>query len=133
MIVFDLDCSDCGSRFESWFASSGEYDHLAELSLLICAACGSASVRKAPMAPSVARKSSQSSVASLAKLQGAMLEDSRWVGDRFVETARAMHLGEADAEKVHGQATLGEARDLIAEGVPVLPLPLPVVPPTQVN
>jgi hypothetical protein len=82
------------------------------------------------MAPSVPRKGSQESIA---KLQNEMLEDSRWVGDRFVETARAMHLGEAAVEKVHGQATLLEARELIAEGVPVCPLPLPVIPPGQVN
>jgi hypothetical protein len=62
-----------------------------------------------------------------------MLKDSRWVGDRFAETARAMHSGEIEPEQVHGQATLADAKALADEGVPVAPLPLPVVPPTQVN
>ncbi len=133
MIVFDLDCGDCGGRFESWFASGEEHDRLAGLRLLNCAACGSSDVRKAPMAPAVPRKETASPLEQLADLQSAMTKDSRWVGDRFVATARAIHAGEQEAERIHGQATLGEAKDLIEEGVPVLPLPLPVVPPNQVN
>ena len=133
MIVFDLDCGDCGGRFESWFASGNEHDRLAGLGLLNCAACGSSKVRKAPMAPAVPRKEVEAPLERLADLQSAMIKDSRWVGDNFVATARAIHSGEQEAERIHGQATLGEAKDLIEEGVPVLPLPLPVVPPIEVN
>ncbi|NCU11594.1 MAG: DUF1178 family protein, partial [Sphingomonadaceae bacterium] len=46
---------------------------------------------------------------------------------------REMHYGERDAEVIHGQATLDEARDLLDEGVPVLPLPFPVAPPDELN
>jgi hypothetical protein len=62
-----------------------------------------------------------------------MLKDSRWVGDKFADTARAIHSGEIAAEQVHGNATLGEAQSLVDEGVPVAPLPLPFIPPNQVN
>ena len=130
MIVFDLDCGGCGQRCESWFGSNADYEEQRDSGLLTCPACGSAELAKAPMAPSVARKGSQS---KLAQIQDQLLKDSRWVGDKFVETARAMHSGETEAERVHGQATLGEARDLIGEGIPVCPLPLPVVPPGQDN
>jgi len=133
VIVFDLDCGGCGQRCESWFGSNADYEEQRSGGLLACPACGSAQLAKAPMAPSVARKGSQSAAARLATLQHDLLKDSRWVGDKFVETARAMHSGEAEAERVHGQATLGQARDLIGEGIPVCPLPLPVVPPNQVN
>ena len=45
-----------------------------------------------------------------------------------------MHLGEMEPRPVHGQASADEARSLIDEGVPdPVPLPLPVVPPGQVN
>jgi hypothetical protein len=44
-----------------------------------------------------------------------------------------MHSGEIAPEQVHGQATLAEARSLAEDGVPVAPLPLPVVPPGEVN
>jgi hypothetical protein len=130
VIVFDLDCGECGQRCESWFGSNADYQRQCDGGLLSCPQCGSAGLAKAPMAPSVPRKGSMTSIV---QLQTEILQDSRWVGDQFVETARAMHSGEADPERVHGQATLGEARDLIADGIPVLPLPLPVVPPSQVN
>jgi hypothetical protein len=130
MIVFDLDCGGCGQRCESWFGSTCDYERQRDGGLLACPACGSAELAKAPMAPAVPRKGSQS---TLAQVQHDLLKDSRWVGDKFADTARAIHAGEAEAERVHGQATLGEARDLIGEGIPVCPLPLPVVPPNQVN
>ena len=133
MIVFDLDCARCGQRCESWFGSNDDYEAQRERGILACPVCGSAKLAKAPMAPAVPRKGSQSAMAAVAEVQKEMLKDSRWVGEKFVETARAIHSGEADAERVHGQATLGEARGLIAEGVPVCPLLLPVVPPSQVN
>ncbi len=85
------------------------------------------------MAPRVPRKGTDSPMARLAAVQAEMLKDSRWVGDRFAETARAMHSGEVERELVHGNATLEQAKSLVEEGVPVAPLPLPVVPPTQVN
>jgi hypothetical protein len=34
---------------------------------------------------------------------------------------------------IHGQATLEQARDLLEEGVPVMPLPFPVAPPEDLN
>jgi hypothetical protein len=42
-------------------------------------------------------------------------------------------LGEAAPEQVHGNATLEQAKSLAEDGVPIAPLPLPVVPPQQVN
>jgi hypothetical protein len=62
-----------------------------------------------------------------------MLKGSNWVGDRFAETARAIHSGEMEPQHVHGRATIEEAKSLIDDGVPVAPLPLPVTPPNQLN
>jgi hypothetical protein len=66
-------------------------------------------------------------------MQSELLKSSRWVGDQFAETARAMHSGEIAHEQVHGSTSLAEAKSLVEEGVPVAPLPLPVIPPTDVN
>ncbi len=66
-------------------------------------------------------------------MQAELLKDSRWVGDEFADTARAMHVGEIAAEQVHGNATLEQAKSLAEDGIPVAPLPLPVTPPSQVN
>jgi len=132
MIVFDLQCLDGGETFEAWFRSNADFDEQREAGLIQCPFCESARIAKAPMAPRVPRKSGDA-LATLAAVQAEMLKDSRWVGDRFVETARAMHSGEIEPEQVHGQATLADAKSLADDGIAVAPLPLPVVPPTQVN
>jgi hypothetical protein len=133
MIVFDLQCRDGGETFEAWFRSSADYEEQREQGLVTCPVCQSSNVAKAPMAPRVPRKCGDSPLARLAEIQAEMLKNSRWVGEKFADTARAMHSGEIERETVHGQATLEQAKSLADDGVPVAPLPLPVVPPTQVN
>ena len=133
MIVFDLQCHDGGETFEAWFRSSADYEEQREAGLVQCPVCQSANVGKAPMAPRVPRKGSGNPFARLAAIQAEMLKESRWVGDQFAETARAMHSGEIEPEQVHGNATLEQARSLVDDGVPIAPLPLPVTPPSQVN
>lgn len=135
MIVFDLQCEDSGDIFEAWFRSGADYDEQASRRLVECPVCGSTRIGKAPMAPRVPAKSRGEAppLARLAALQAALLKDSEWVGDRFAQEARAMHLGETGARPVHGNATVQEAKSLIDDGIPVAPLPLPVVPPAQVN
>jgi hypothetical protein len=133
MIVFDLQCRDGGETFEAWFRSNADYEEQRAAGLVQCPFCESAKVSKAPMAPSVPRKGSDHPVAKLAAIQAEMLKDSRWVGDEFVATARAMHSGDIAPEQVHGSATLADAKSLVDDGVPVAPLPLPLVPPNQVN
>ena len=132
MIVFDLHCRERDETFEAWFRSSSDYDEQNAAGLVECPFCGSSNVAKAPMAPRVPRKGSEP-LARLAAAQAELLQNSRWVGDRFAETARAMHAGEVEPEQVHGNATLAQAKSLADDGVPIAPLPLPVVPPSQVN
>jgi hypothetical protein len=133
MIVFDLHCRDGGETFEAWFRSSADFDEQRDAGLVQCPVCRSANVGKAPMAPRVPRKGSDSPIAKLAALQAEMLKDSRWVGNEFADTARAMHVGEIEREQVHGNATLEQAKSLVDDGIAVAPLPLPVTPPNQVN
>lgn len=154
MIVFDLECSPAGHRFEGWFSSSEDFADQADRGLVCCPACGSDAVTKAPMAPRVARKGNQQPAASaspvalssqqlppqaqemmrkLAAMQAEALKQSRWVGDDFAQHSRAMHYGEREAETIHGQATLADARDMIEEGIAVMPLPFPVAPPEALN
>ena len=133
MIVFDLRCDDSGDVFEAWFQSSADFDEQSKRGLVQCPACQSTRITKAPMAPRVPAKSGDSPLARLAAAQAKALENSEWVGDRFAEEARAIHVGDSEARPVHGNATAAEAKSLIDEGIPVAPLPLPVVPPNQVN
>jgi hypothetical protein len=133
MIVFDLQCRDGGETFEAWFRSGAEFEEQREAGLVQCPMCQSANVAKAPMAPRVPRKGAGNPLARLAAAQAELLKSSRWVGDRFAETARAMHSGEIEPAQVHGSATLVQAKSLVDDGIPVAPLPLPVTPPSQVN
>jgi hypothetical protein len=135
MIVFDLRCLASDDRFEAWFRSNADFDKQLEQGMVLCPFCESSRVTKAPMAPMVPRRcdSGTEMIAQLAQVQAELLRESRWVGDRFADTARAMHLGEMDISPVHGEATLEQARSLADDGVPFAPLPLPVVPPNQLN
>ena len=133
MIVFDLQCAAGGETFEAWFRSNADYEEQRGSGLVECPHCGSADVRKAPMAPSVPKKGSDNPLSRLAAIQAEMLKESRWVGDKFTETARAIHSGDMAPEQVHGSATVEQAKSLVDDGVPVAPLPLPVTPPNQVN
>jgi len=152
MIVFDLKCG-AGHVFEAWFGSSAAWEGQRAAGLVACPMCGSVEVEKAVMAPNVGAKGNQAPVASpmasadapvppeaikaaiaaLAAMQAKALEGSQWVGTGFADKARAMHLGEAPAAPIHGQTSAAEAKALIEEGVPVAPLPLPVVPPEACN
>ena len=143
MIVFDLCCGG-GHKFEAWFASTAAYEAQRKQGLLNCPCCGSAEVEKAVMAPNIAvrRETPPTTPASsegeallraLAEAQARLLEQSEWVGQGFAARARAMHLGEETPAIIHGQASLAEARELVEEGVPVAPLPFPVIPPDALN
>ncbi len=141
MIVFDLRCAAQGHVFEGWFGSSEDYDSQRARGLVTCPVCGGGEVEKAPMAPNVAAKgnsapdaaSVKKALAEMADLQKRMLEKSDFVGDRFPDEARAIHLGEAEARAIHGRASREEAKNLADEGVPVAPLPFPVVEPGEEN
>ena len=134
MIVFDLQCRTGGERFEAWFSSNADYDAHHAGGLVQCPYCQSADVEKAPMAPMVPKRSNAGdALARLASIQSEMLKNSEWVGERFADTARKMHNGEIEPKLVHGQASPAEAKSLAEDGVAIAPLPLPVVPPNQVN
>lgn len=140
MIIFDLRCAPQGHVFEAWFGSSDDYEAQRARGLVACPICGAAEVDKAPMAPRVGARSDEpepeavkAALAGMAEAQKRMLEKSEHVGDRFPDEARAIHLGEAEGRAIHGRATPQQAEDLREEGIPVAPLPFPVVPPESEN
>lgn len=63
-------------------------------------------------------------IEKLRELKAKLLENSENVGPRFADEARRIHYGDAPARAVHGQATVEEARELVEEGVGILPLPV---------
>ena len=56
MIKYNLLCKKCELTFDSWFASSKEYDKLKKKKLINCHNCGSLEVEKSLMAPKLISK-----------------------------------------------------------------------------
>lgn len=144
MIRFALKCT-CDHRFESWFQSNDAFDTLVTRALVTCPACGSSDISKELMAPKV-RPSRNAVVpmdgpalaavpeqpmstpdpevaSALQKLKAHVEKNSDYVGDSFVSEARAMHDGDKPQRAIHGEAKPEDARKLIEDGVPALPLP----------
>ena len=142
MIVFELNCGG-GHVFEAWFASGAAFDDQAASGQVHCPICNDAAVTKALMAPAVAAKGNRAvslsatavkqALRQMAAAQAEALKSSQWVGTAFAEQARAMHDGDRAHAPIHGQASLAEAKALADDGVPVAPLPFPVVPPDALN
>lgn len=142
MILFDLACRPEGHVFEGWFASTEAYQDQRSRGLLTCPLCGAADVDKAVMAPRISTggdrpslppEAAKAMLTRLAAAQAKMLDGSDYVGDRFAAEARAIHEGERPDRLIHGRATVQEAQELHADGIPVAPLPLPVRPPGTDN
>jgi hypothetical protein len=149
MIVFDLKCHPQGHVFEAWFGSTEDYDSQKARGLVSCPICDSAEIEKAPMAPRVGAKGNQAvgtgdyygsepeavkaMLAAVATVQRELLRKSDFVGDRFPEEARAIHLGEVDARPIHGRASRAEAEQLAEEGIAVAPLLFPLIEPGAEN
>ena len=133
MIKYTLQCSNF-HQFDSWFSSSEAFDKLKDSKLLSCELCGDTSVSKSVMAPSV--KTKKDEVIKGALLQNTVKENNlikelrkkvekscEYVGDKFAEEARAMHDGESPERSIYGKTTKQEAKLLLDEGIPVMPLP----------
>jgi hypothetical protein len=54
-----------------------------------------------------------------------LTENADYVGPSFAEEARRIHEGEAEERPIWGEATLEEAKELIEDGIPAMPIPLP--------
>ena len=136
MIKYELKCRACTHQFEGWFVDSAGYDEQAKADEVLCPICASTDTGKAIMAPNIARRrgaddSSMSASQSGVQIRSAMRElrkeieaNSDNVGEDFPEEARKIHYGEAEERSIHGEASLSEAKDLVEEGIDVVPVPL---------
>jgi len=135
MIRYALKCGN-DHTFESWFQSAEGFDTLQAAGHVNCPICGDSNVTKALMAPKVApaRKAAQRTEPALkdeqapqeavfARMRDHIENNSHYVGKDFAKEARAMHDGEVPDRPIHGEASLADAKSLVDDGVPVLPLP----------
>lgn len=134
MIKYRLLCAE-DHEFEGWFRDSADYEAQVGKRFVECPVCGSAQVRKAIMAPAVARRSNarEARLAEIKRDMAKAVSRARdyveknfdYVGDKFPEEARKIHYGETAERGIYGEATGEEVRDLVEEGVSVAPLPGP--------
>ncbi|MGH1331488.1 MAG: DUF1178 family protein [Paracoccaceae bacterium] len=86
---------------------------------------------KAPPRQTLLTSPSDRVATAMEHLKREIEANSDYVGADFAREARAMHDGETPERAIHGEAGPEEARALIEEGVPVLPLPF--LPRRKVN
>jgi hypothetical protein len=134
MIRFSLAC-DHDHDFDGWFRNNDDFDKQKKRGLVSCPICGSSKVEKALMAPSVQTARKREKVAlsigaeqkqlmgKLKELTDKLKENADYVGDKFPEEARKIHFGEADPRGIYGEASREEVKELLEDGVEILPLP----------
>jgi len=137
MIVFELVCPK-NHRFEGWFSSAEDFDGQKARGLLSCPNCGNADIRKlltakigksevAAQTPSGPQNLPVTNLtqAQLHQLIDHVLKNTEDVGNQFAAEARRIHREEAPQRAIRGVASGEETQELLEEGVPVLPLPIP--------
>lgn len=134
MIVLDLECEQ-GHGFEGWFASGAAFEEQFARGQVCCPNCGTLRVVRRPSAPYVQTRqaavpSSTPGPAAVAALTQEILAHLRRrargledVGKRFAEEARRIHYGDSEPRGIKGQASGEDLRDLLEEGIAVLPVP----------
>lgn len=135
MIVFDIACSH-GHSFEGWFKDARAFATQRRARKVSCPSCGDTAVTRVPAGSRISRgraraveqaaeagAQAQALREAVAELHAQVAASCEDVGPRFAEEARKIHYGEAEERGIYGEATLGEAKDLVEEGVAVVPLP----------
>ena len=129
MIKYKLICKACSKDFDSWFASSNEYERLKKKKLLSCHKCNSIKVEKTIMAPQlINRKSNTDEKANIEKYnkvkktimgyQKFIKENFKFVGDNFAYEARSIHYnGKKKSKGIYGSASKEDLKELKDEGI----------------
>ncbi|HXV01578.1 MAG TPA: DUF1178 family protein [Caulobacteraceae bacterium] len=132
MIRYALACQ-AGHEFEGWFAASADYDVQSAAGDLACPVCDSREVGKQIMAPAVTGGRNPAMSRMMSQVRAHVEANFDYVGDRFAAEARQIHAGEAEVRGIYGEASPAEVKALVADGVPVAPLPPAAPRKTEVN
>ena len=129
MIKYKLFCNNCELTFDSWFASSHEYEKLKKKNFLVCYNCNSKKVEKTLMAPKLinSKKNLRDSL-DLAKYnnvkktikdyQKFIKDNFKYVGENFAYEARSIHYeGKKKSKGIYGNASKKDLIELKEEGI----------------
>ena len=129
MIKYKLICKSCNISFDSWFASSVEYEKLKKRKLLTCHKCNSKKIDKTLMAPKLINTysnefSKQKNLKyrninkKIKEYQNFVKKNFEYVGENFAYEARSIHYNEKKKEKgIFGIASTNEIKELREEGI----------------
>ncbi len=129
MIKYKLICKSCNLKFDSWFASSSEYEKLKKKNFLNCHNCNSYKVEKTLMAPQLINKNLRSAEKkdiekhnkvkkTIKSYQKFIKENLKYVGDNFAYEARSIHYnGKKISKGIYGSASKEDLKELKEEGI----------------
>ena len=107
MIKYRLSCKNCKLIFDSWFATSKEYDKLKKKKLLNCYNCNSLKVEKTLMAPKFINKNFNNKKNkelkkykhTIKKYQEFIKKNFEYVGEKFPQIARSIYYNDSKKKK----------------------------------
>ena len=129
MIKYKLICKNCDYSFDSWFASSKEYEKLKRLKHLNCHSCNSLNVEKTLMSPNILNVKKNNikilkddkyikTKNKLKEYQKFIKNNFEYVGENFAYEARSIQYNNKKKSKgIYGKVTVEEAKELKEEGI----------------
>ena len=107
MIKYRLSCKNCKLTFDSWFATSKEYDKLKKKKLLNCYNCNSLKVEKTLMAPKLINKNFNNNTNkelqkyknTIKKYQEYIKKNFEYLGENFSQKVRSIHYNDNKKKK----------------------------------
>ena len=134
MIKYKLICKDCSLVFDSWFASSKEFEKIRENKYLNCAVCNSLNIDKTLMAPTIINKKNNLKLEDnnkdkeirnkLKEYKKFIKNNLEYVGKNFAYEARTIHYNNKKSKKgIYGKASLKEIKELKEEGIQTETIP----------
>ena len=135
MIKYKLICKNCNLNFDSWFASSNEYERLKKRKLLNCHKCNSYNVEKTIMAPQLINSKSKTDKKidlekynkikkTIKNYQKFIKDNFIYVGDNFAYEARSIHYNAKKKSKgIYGSASKEDLKELKEEGIDAQMIP----------
>ena len=135
MIKYKLACNDCNIAFDSWFASSKEFEKLKKKNLLVCHICNSSKVDKTLMTPGLVNNKKNLSTnlesnkyknvkKTIKNYQKFIKDNFKYVGENFAYEARSIHYeGKNKSKGIYGNASKKDLMELKEEGIDTKMIP----------
>ena len=129
MIKYKLFCKKCDISFDSWFASSKEFEKLKNKKLLTCHMCNSVQIEKTLMSPNVLNSKKIKNTNNkeqkylnvrnkIKEYQKFIKNNFEYVGENFTYEARSIHYNSKKNKKgIYGTASISEVKELKEEGI----------------